>query len=197
MNILNIIVISIFLIFVVTYIIMISTLNLNPISSTDNPDINNLLKKRDSDISNLNIIGTIVGILLGVIDINYINKLQITNEKLIIGLHTIKLIIYIVLIGLAGTAYSDYYKLIEVEYKMSGDKSSSLSPSTSDKLPTNLVDNSAKWSIAIKPLVPFLCALSIQTLIIIITNIEKISSTSYDKLSPTDSNSDGLPSPDS
>jgi hypothetical protein len=176
---------------------MISTLNLNPISSTDNPDINNLLKKRDSDISNLNIIGTIVGILLGVIDINYINKLQITNEKLIIGLHTIKLIIYIVLIGLAGTAYSDYYKLIEVEYKMSGDKSSSLSPSTSDKLPTNLVDNSAKWSIAIKPLVPFLCALSIQTLIIIITNIEKISSTSYDKLSPTDSNSDGLPSPDS
>lgn len=197
MNILNIIVISIFLIFVVTYIIMISTLNLNPISSTDNPDINNLLKKRDSDISNLNIIGTIVGILLGVIDINYINKLQITNEKLIIGLHTIKLIIYIVLIGLAGTAYSDYYKLIEVEYKMSGDKSSSLSPSTSDKLPTNLVDNSAKWSIAIKPLVPFLCALSIQTLIIIITNIEKISSTSYDKLSPTDSNSDRLPSPDS
>lgn len=167
---------------------MISTLDLNPITSIDD-NSNNILKKRDSDINNLNIIGTIVGILLSVIDFNYINKLQITNEKLILGLQIFKLIIYITLLALAGTTYSDYYKFIEVELKMESDDESP------DKSLSTLVDNYAKWSIAIKPLVPFLCALSIQTLIIIITNIEKLSSTSYDKLSPTDSNSDGLPSP--
>jgi hypothetical protein len=169
MNILNIVVISIFIIFVITYIIMISTLNLNPSMSSDNDnEINNLLKKRDSDINNLNIIGTIVGILISVIDINYINKLQITNRTLIIGLNIFKLIIYVTLLGLAGTAYSDYYKLMEIEYKLSEYESSS----PSDSFPKNIVDNSAKWAIAIKPLVPFLCALSIQTLLIIITNLE-------------------------
>jgi len=150
---------------------MISYLNLNPISSIDNPDAYNLVVKRESDINNLNIIGIIVGILLGVIDVNYINKLQITNEKLLIGLHTIKLVIYVTLLGLAGTTYSDYYKLIEVELK-----------SNTEKTSTNMVNDSAKWKIAIKPLVPFLCALCINTLIIIITNIEKIMPTSYNKL---------------
>jgi hypothetical protein len=190
MNILNIIVISIFIIFVITYIVMISSLNLNPnidLNADDDNNNNNLLTKRNNDINNLNIIGTIVGILLGVIDMNYINRLQITNEKFLIGINTIKLIIYVTLICLAGTTYSDFYKYIETELKIDN-------PNTSNKL----VNDYAKWSIAIKPLVPFLSALSIQSLIIIITNIEKIIPNSHRELSlpDNDNNLDDLPSPE-
>jgi len=103
-----------------------------------------------TNINNLNIIGIMVGILLGVIDINYINKLEINNTHIII-LCVIKLIVYISLIGIAGSTYSDY-KTIQNK------------------------DNNAKWSIAIKPLIPFLCAISIQTLILI---INKLNSTDY------------------
>ena len=55
-----------------------------------------------------------------------------------------------------------------------------------------MVNESEKWKVAIKPLVPFICALCVNTLIIIITNIEKIMPTSYTKLK---SESDELPSP--
>jgi hypothetical protein len=175
---------------------MISNLNLNPLSSMDKNNTNDLLIKRENDISNLNIIGAIVGILLGVIDNNYINRLPITDEKLIIGLHTIKLIIYVSLIGVAGTTYTDFYSIIKAELTMSDNSSPSTSsptPSDSQKLSKNIVDDSARWKIAIKPLVPFLCGLSIQTLIIIITNIEKMSSSHSILKSES---SDELPSPE-
>jgi len=169
MNILKIIILLIFFVFTITYIVLISNLELNPSLSRSNID---LLNKRDKDINNLNIIGIIFGIVISIADIYIINKLEITNKILVILMHTIKLIIYIILISISGTTYSDYYTLIKT---MSVED-------TNAPTPTNtIVDSSAKWSIAIKPLVPFLCALAIQSIMIILTNIDNLISGSYQK----------------
>jgi hypothetical protein len=155
MNILNIIVISIFIISVIIYIILIDSLNLNPIT----PELleeekNTFLTKRQNDINNLNIIGTIVGILLGVVDIHYFNNIQNDDYQYIFIFQICKLIIYIRLISIAGTSYSDYYTLVESNNG------------------SHIIDDSQRWNVAIKPLIPFLCALSIQALIKIIKYIE-------------------------
>ena len=168
MNILKIIILLIFIVFTITYIVLISKLDVNP--SKINID---LINKRDKDINNLNIIGIIFGIIISVTDIYIINKLNIKSETLLIIMHMIKIIIYIVLISISGTTYSDYYTLIKT---MSVED-------TNAPTPTNtIVDNNAKWSIAIKPLVPFLCALSIQSMIIILTNFDNLFSGSYNKI---------------
>ena len=157
---LNILVISIFIIFVITYIILIDNLNLNPITlKLSEEDKNVLLTKRKDNINNLNIIGVIVGILLGVVDIHYVNNIKNDDNTVIFEIQIIKLIIYITLISVAGTSYSDYYTLAQ---SSNG---------------SHVIDESQKWNIAIKPLIPFLCALSIQSLIIIIKHLENINYT--------------------
>jgi len=135
----EVILILIFIIFVITYIIMINNLDLS-ISDSNQLTYN---------INNLNIIGIMVGILISVIDINTVNKLQL-NDKILLMIQLSKLIIYMTLIGVAGTSYSDYNNIV-------------------------VKNNSGlKWSIAIKPLVPFLCGISIQSLILTINLINKL-----------------------
>ena len=136
------------------------------------------LNNRDSAISNINMIGIIIGILLGVIQINYLNKMKMTNS-LKLTVHIVLLIIYITLIVLSGASYSD--KGIFVK----------------QMIDTMLYDQTKAFDIktnytqlALKPLVPFLCALSITSLGIIITTIDESSSKSsnnYSSISSTDS----------
>lgn len=94
--------------------------------------------------------------------------LEIDNTVKII-IHTVLTIIYISLIGVAGSTYQDYNSII-----------SDLSASFSGK--ASVIDDSAKWKVAIKPLIPFFCALSISSLGIIVKTLTEIMNTRYSSI---------------
>jgi hypothetical protein len=183
MNTVQIVVICIFVIFIITYLTMIGNLILNIdldndpsilkcngiSSSKDASDcriekISILSKNRTNEINTVNIIGIILGILLGVIHTQYVNMLEIDNTVKII-IHTVLTIIYISLIGVAGSTYQDYTSIYAT--------------AITSKF---TIDDGARWKVAIKPLVPFFCALSISSLGIIVKTLTETMNTRYSSI---------------
>jgi len=199
MDIVKIVLISIFVIFTIVYIAMIGSLNLNiaysdvdkscdGISSFEDKrncqseKQKNMQDDRQNNINTLNIIGVILGILLGVVHTQIIMNLKIDNNIMKILFYLIILIIYIILISLAGTTYSDINSLMNLMLQMQ----------SKPENPDVQTLDSAKWRVAIKPLVPFLCALSITTIGIIINTLSEIvkKPSGYNNVTPSELSSD-------
>jgi hypothetical protein len=185
MKISQIVVIVIFIIFLIIHISLVSTSNLDIIVkeyaekmielckdkksdeliNCQNNYATSILNDRDSTINNINIIGIITGILLGVVQINYINTINMNNSiKLVV--HSIILIIYIILIYLCGTSYTDDGEYLRLQSKS-----------------RDTIYKGKYLQLGLKPLLPFLGALSITSLSIIITSIDELSSKSSNNYS--------------
>lgn len=148
-----------------------------------------VLKDRNNKIYYINITGVVIGLLLGVIHLNYINKLDL-NDNLKILLHSIIIIIYITLIILSGIIFdSDGYLLNKIFSLVDPSK---LTIENIINFNISAIGISLKTNnlqIGLKPFVPFLGALSVSSLIIIITSIDELSSKSTSNYSSISSES--------
>lgn len=202
MNTIQIIVVVIFVLFIITYLVLIGNLDLtvnfqdplveecDTVANSDEKincvftKVSTLADKRTSDINTINIIGVIVGILLGVIQMQYVNKLEMNNTLKIV-VHAVLLTIYITLLGFGGSTYQDYYSI--APNIMAGSMGKSMGK-------VNKINDSAKWLVAIKPLIPFLCALSISSIGIIVEALSVSKNTNYGKILSSTSDSSPITS---
>ena len=149
--------------------------------------IQNKLNQRSNQIMMINIIGVIIGILLGVIQINYINKLTINNNIKIIT-HTLIIIIYLILIIIGSVVFDDDGYLINKISTIINWHNIQINNPTENILNIlNLKTNNIR--VGLKPIVPFLGALAISSLSIIVITGEEMNSKSISDYSSISSES--------
>lgn len=149
--------------------------------------IQNKLNQRSNQIMLINIIGVIIGILLGVIQINYINKLTINNNIKIIT-HTLIIIIYLILIIIGSVVFDDDGYLINKISTIINWHNIQINNPTENILNIlNLKTNNIR--VGLKPIVPFLGALAISSLSIIVITGEEMNSKSISDYSSISSES--------
>ena len=211
MKISQIIIIVIFIIFLIAHISQVSTSNLD--ISLEEIDKNgaklytgkspscaiefilSILNDRNNKIFYINITGVIIGILLGVIQLNYINNLNLNNSLKIL-LHSIIIISYIILIILSGVTFdSDGYLLNKLASLVDPSKLTIENITSFNFFAMGISSKTNNLQIGLKPFVPFLGALTVSSLIIIITSIDELSSKSssnYESISDTNISSDSI-----